>query len=133
MGKNRKPRKQHKARAVDVPMMPETRDRLALSMHMAVEALIMAPSVETYNSLSTKLCTLSNVGMNCRGYFVATAAVQDICDRYERIGKVGVSATEAEALRSSVGDLDRMLASIPVNKLVAAEALTAAHCAEMGI
>lgn len=133
MANNKKPRKQHKARGVNVPMMPETRDRLALSMHMAVEALIMAPSVETYNSLSTKLCTLSNAGMNCRGYFVATEAAQNICDRYERIGKVGVSVAEAEALRSSVGDLDRMLASIPVNKLVRAEAVTAIHCEEMGI
>lgn len=133
MAKNKKPRKQRRARAAYVPMMPETRDRLALSLHMAVEALIVAPSIDTYNSLSTKFCTLGNAGVACDSLETAKRALIDVCDRFERVGKVGVNEAEAAALRATVGDLDAMLGTVPANKLVAAEAVTAVHCDEMGI
>jgi len=106
VGKNKKPRKQHKARAVHVPMMPETRDRMALSMHMAVEALILEPSIDTYNSLSTKLCTLSNVGIDTACLRTASQAVQEICDRFERVVvEVGQEIADVIFAAGSVDDI----------------------------
>lgn len=133
MAKNKKPRKPHQARPVNLPMMAATRDRLALQLHMAVEALILAPSAGTYNSLSTKLCTLANAGMPADALLPANTIVRDICDRYERVGKVGVSDAEAMGLRAVIGDIDRLLATVPANVLINAEVVTAVHCEEMGI
>lgn len=133
MAKNKKPRKQRKERAVHLPMMAGTRDRLALSLHLAVEVLINRPTVDSYNSLSTKFCTLSNAGIDNDALRSGSLALVAICDRYERVGKVGVTGDEAAALRDSVGLLDAALASIPANKLAAAEAITATHCEAMGI
>ncbi len=133
MASNKKPRKKYTPRTPAVPMMKETRDRLALSLHMAIEALIEAPSVETYNSLSTKICTLANSGLDTPALKQASAAVQSICDRYERTHKVGLSGDERNALRAVALDLDAQLAGLSVTRLISAEANTAAYCAEHGI
>lgn len=47
---------------------------------------------------------------------VATAVLVDICDRYERVGKVGVSAAEAEKLRATSVGMDVKIGAIPLNK-----------------
>jgi hypothetical protein len=133
MAKNRKPRKAHTRRASNIPMMAPTRDRLALVLRMTVEALILAPSIDSYNSLSTKFSTLGHAGITSDSLEAGKLALIDVCDRYERIGRIGVSGDEAEQLRAAVADLDWLIASIPANKLVRAETVTAMHCAEMGI
>lgn len=47
---------------------------------------------------------------------VATAVLVDICDRYERVGKVGVSVVEAERLRAASVGMDAKIGTIPLNK-----------------
>lgn len=47
---------------------------------------------------------------------VATAVLVDICDRYERVGKVGVSAKEVEMLRAASVGMDAKIGAIPLNK-----------------
>lgn len=133
MAKNRKPRKAHTRRTPNIPMMAPTRDRLALVLRMAVEALILAPSIDAYNSLSTKFSTLGHAGITSDSLEAGKLALTDICDRFERIGRIGVSGNEAEQLRAAVADLDSLLATLPANKLARAETVTAMHCAEMGV
>lgn len=124
MGTNKKPRKPHRPFIPIIPMMREARDAMAMSLHAAIETLICAPDIEAYNNFSTKLITF--------GYAVgrqdcledAKRAMTSIAERHDRVGRIGVDAKEAAALRQASGAMDRMLARIPVNKLLAAELKT---------
>ena len=108
-------------------MMTESRDNLAIQMHAAVETLIMAPSIDAYNRVSKMLATLTSAGVKSESLDEAAEAVNAVCDRYERVKLVGVSATEAEVLRMRAGELDRLLASIPVNVFKAAKSVVNAN------
>lgn len=114
-----KPRrnKRRQARAVHVPMMPDTHRKLALEMHLAAEALITQPSPATYNQLTKILAALNRAGHASASLDLANTAMAAICDRYERMGKVGVSENEALVLKLAIGGLDQKLSSIPLNKI----------------
>lgn len=104
-------------------MMAPSRDNLALQMHAAVETLISAPSIDAFNRVSKMLATLSASGLHIAALDEATEIANSICDRYERIKKIGVSNHEAEILRTRAGQLDVMLATVPVNVFKAARAV----------
>lgn len=133
MSRTKKPRKLHVPRQPNIPMMKDTRDELALGLRMSIEALIAAPSVETYNAVSLQLVTLGRVVGRQEFMERAKAAMLDVFARYERVAKIGVSAGEAEVLRATSADMDAALALIPVNKFVEAEAKTRRWCAENNV
>lgn len=103
-------------------MMATSRDNLALHLHAAVETLISAPSIDSYNRLSTMLATMTQAGMVSESLNLANACVNSICDRYERVGRIGVSEEEASILREKSGELDRLLARVPANVFQVAKA-----------
>lgn len=116
----------------NVPMVTETHRRLALELRMAGETLIGAPSPETYNQMSKILAALSRAGLAPDLLEPATATLNVICDRYERVGKVGVSDVEAQELRAALARLDGRMASLPLNKLQQAIAQVDIFCATVG-
>lgn len=116
----------------NVPMVTETHRRLALELRLAVEALIGAPSPETYNTLSKMLAALSSAGLTIPALDDATATLNAVCDRYERVNKVGVSNAEATALRTSIARIDGAMWRIPVNVFAEAVASVEVHCAALG-
>ena len=98
MPANSKPRKAMQQRAVKVPMMATTRDGLAIQLHTTLETLINRPDVESFNRLfriilavETASPTPELVGMS--------DALNDVSERFVRIGKIGVNAVEAEKLK----------------------------------
>lgn len=98
-------------------MMTETQRLLALQLRMAVEAIIGAPSVDTFNTLSKIFAALCACGMVGDAINLATDTMGGICDRYERVRRVGVNEGEAAALRLAAACIDARLSMIPVNKL----------------
>lgn len=133
MSKNSKPRKARRNRSASIPMMRETRDMMAMSLHQAVETLIHAPSVETYNAMSLQLVTMGRV-LGKQDYMErAKRAMLDVFSRFERVNRMGVSDTEAEMLRQASGAIDAALAYVKVDKLAAAELKTAAWCRENNV
>lgn len=115
-------------RALNIPMMRETRDSLALALHAAVETLIERPSIEAYNVVSVNLMT---IGRTCglQGCVEqAKRAMLDIYARYVRVGKIGANADDAQALRTAAGAMDGLLARVPVNRWAAADARTMQQC-----
>lgn len=129
--KSRKGRQQRWSR-VDRPMVTETHRRLALELRAAAETLIGAPSVETFNQLSKMLAALSTAGMFGQAMDLATGAMGEICDRYERVGKVGVKQEEAEQLRLALAAIDGKLPSITLNKFEESVAEVEVFCASVG-
>ena len=127
-----KKRSKHKARVANIPMMDRTRRGLALELHMAIVTLIEAPSPDAYNTLAKMLASMCRAGVTGHGIDASTHALTLICERFERIGKVGVSDAEADILRSAAGELDVELARVPVNKIMESVATVSYHCAEMG-
>lgn len=116
----------------NVPMVAETHRRLALELRMAGEALIASPSVDAFNQLSKMLAALCNAGMAGEAIDLATDTMSDICDRYERVQKIGISETEAEWLRLAIASIDDRLPLIPVNRFEKAVAEVAVFCANIG-
>lgn len=111
-------------RVPNIPMMRTTHDELCMGLHIAIETLIARPDVDNYNDLSLRFITLGRVVGKQAYMEQAKAAMLDIAARFERIGKFGVNATEAEALRQASGQMDMALPKIPVNKLWQAEMRT---------
>ena len=119
-------------REVNVPMMTETHRRLALELRMTVETLIARPSVDIYNQVSKMLAALNRGGMPQSVLDPATLTMNSICDRFERMGKVGVTSLEAAILRRALASIDGAMTRIPINKLDVAVALVDAWCASVG-
>lgn len=111
-------------RIPNIPMMRTTHDELAMGLHIAIETLIARPDVDTYNDLSLRFITLGRVVGKQQYMEQAKGAMLDIAARFERMGKFGVNAAEAEALRQASGQMDMALPKIPVNKLWQAEMRT---------
>jgi hypothetical protein len=116
----------------NVPMVTETHRRLALELRMAGETLIARPSPDAFNQLSKMLAALCNVGMVGEAIDLATGTMCDICDRYERVQKIGVSELEAERLRLAIASIDDRLPLIPVNRFEKAVAEVEVFCATVG-
>lgn len=115
-----------------IPMVTETHRRLALERRMAGESLIAAPSVDAFNQLSKMLAALCNAGMAGEAIDLATDTMSDICDRYERVQKIGVSELEGEWLRLAIASIDDRLPMIPVNRFAKAVAEVEMFCATVG-
>lgn len=121
--------KKHSPRIPNIPMCVETHADLALRTRMSIEALIAAPSVETYNAVSLRLVTLGRV-VGAQDFMEsAKAAMLSIFARYERVNKMGVSELEAAQLRDASRFMDAAIALVPVNKFATAEAKTLRWCA----
>ena len=67
MASNKKPRKRYKEKPIHLPMMPESRDRMAMRLHLNVEALIASPSSEASNELCKKVASLTDALSHLRG------------------------------------------------------------------
>ena len=96
-------------------MMTESRDALAMQMHTAVDTLIQRPSIDAYNRMSKMLASMKYSGLSAECLDAATEILNGVCDRYERMQKIGLSDKEAENLCAMVGELDWLLSKIPVN------------------
>ncbi|WP_156226210.1 hypothetical protein [Herbaspirillum chlorophenolicum] len=105
-------------------MMATTRDNLALELRLGVEALVGAPSAETYNQLVLMTATFDNAGAQSESLSAAQAVLTAICERYDAGQPVTVAADEAEALRAAVDGLDQALAKVPHNVFRAAQVIT---------
>lgn len=116
----------------NVPMVTETHRRLALELRLAGEALIGAPSVDTYNQLSKMLAALNYAGMAGEALDLATETMSAICDRYARVQRIGVSEPEAAALRLAIDSIDAQLPRIPLNRFAASVAQVEIFCADAG-
>ena len=116
----------------NVPMVTETHRRLALQLRMAGETLIVSPSVDAFNQLSKMLAALCNAGMAGEAMDLATGTMGNICDRYERVKKIGASEIEAERLRLAIASIDDRLPLIPVNRFLKAVAEVEVFCATVG-
>lgn len=116
----------------NIPMATETHRRLALELRMAGESLIASPSVDAFNLLSKMLAALCNAGMAGEAMDLATGTMSDICDRYERVQKIGASQIEAERLRLAIASIDDRLPLIPVNRFLKAVAEVEVFCATVG-
>lgn len=116
----------------NVPMVTETHRKLALELRITAETLIARPSPDTYNQMSKMLAALCRAGMAGAALDCANNTMLDVCDRYERIGKVGLKDSEAAALRQAIAGIDGRLAMVPVNKLSEAVAAVEIYCATVG-
>lgn len=129
MKKDRK-HKKHKPRIPNIPMMSTTHNDQAMRLHVEIETLIARPDVDTYNALSCRFIALGRA-LGPRAFMEqAKQAMLDIAARFERMGKFGVNAAEAAALRQASGQMDLALPKVPANKLWAAEIRTAAMLRE---
>jgi hypothetical protein len=124
-------RKQFQPNAA-VPMGTDSYKRLALELRMSGETLIARPSVEAYNTLSKMLAALSRAGMEGAAVDLATDTMNEVCDRYTRVGKIGVSPGEAEHLRLAIASIDDRLPQLAVNRLRRAVAEVEIFCATVG-
>jgi hypothetical protein len=132
MSANRRPRKAYRPKAIANPMMTATRESLALDLHLAVEAAITAPGIESFDQLARMLATMS-IAINqqsevricdrqdddAKAIHRMMKALERVQDRFDRVGKYGVSPAEAEELRASSWDMDKALGRIPFNVLQA--------------
>lgn len=134
MAANKKTRKAYNPNKhrMHVPMTAQTRDGLALQLHMAVEAMATEPSEALGGKLARILAAMANAinynsptlirdrtDPDALAVIGALKALEAIEARFDRLGKYGVSGDEITALRAAAGGLDESLARIPFNVLQA--------------
>ena len=106
----------------NVPMVAETRDRLALEIRMAGETLIAHPSIDAYNTLSKMFASLDRAGMSADLVGPGAKIMGAICDRYEETHSITVEREEAAGLRQAIADIDAGLHRVPLNRFAQAVA-----------
>jgi hypothetical protein len=114
-------RQQFQSKA-NVPMVAETRDRLALEIRMAGEYLIGHPSIESYNTLSKMFAALNRGGMGANLVDPGANVLNGVCDRFEQTGGITVEPEEAARLRQVIADIDAGLHRIPLQRFAHAVA-----------
>jgi hypothetical protein len=134
MARSSKPRKAYNPNKhrMHVPMTAQTRDGLALQLHMTVEAMAATPSEALGGKLARILAAMANAinyqspklirdrkDPDALAVVGALKALEAIEERFDRLGKYGVSGDEITALRAAAGGLDESLARIPFNVLQA--------------
>jgi len=110
---HRRPDFQPKA---NVPMVTETRDRLAIEVRMAGEVLAARPSIDAYNAMSKMLAALDRAGMRPALLAPGTQLMNRICDRFEKTGQVTVEREEAAGLRQVAANIDAALHRLPLQR-----------------
>lgn len=115
-----------------VPMLTETRGRLAMEIRMAGETLIARPSVDAYNTLSKMFATLSRAGMSAAVVDPGANVMNGICDRFEQGGGITVESEEAARLRQVIAEIDAALPRLPLQRFDRAVAEIKAFCAVVG-
>lgn len=105
----------------NVPMVTETRDRLALEIRMAGESLIGKPSVDSYNILAKMFAALNRAGM-ADVVDPGSRTLHAICDRYEQNRAITVEREEAESLRQVIANVDGALHRVPLQRFAKAVA-----------
>lgn len=132
MAGNKKPRKTQTVVRINNPMQKSMRDQIALELRLAVEAMILAPSIDVAEQLASFLLTLT-VAINATGkrkgkeYVLdradqdadairnALEALHEVEARFKRVGKYGLTDGEAETLRAASAGLDSALGRVPYN------------------
>jgi hypothetical protein len=133
MSANRRPRKKYVPKAIYCPMTAQTRNSIALDLHMAVEACIAYPCHATFDQLVAMLAAITTAvnnqsitPINARTDADALCVVRmmkalhSVQERFDRVGKYGVSEAEATELRQASGAMDHALGRIPYNTFRAA-------------
>ena len=111
----------------NVPMVTETRDRLALEIRMAGESLIERPSIDSYNILAKMFAALNRAGM-ATVVDPGSRTMHTICDRYEQVRTITVERKEAETLRQVIANVDAALHRVPLQRFVKAVAEVEVFC-----
>lgn len=124
-------RKAYRPKPVHIPMMAESRNALAMQLYAAIKTLVDRPDVDACNRVSKILATMSQAGLKSTHLDEASEAMNQIVDRFIRVGKIGVSDSEAETLHRTAGQLDVLLATIPVNVLRASKQMVSANFRKM--
>ena len=99
---------------------------------MAVETLASAPSPDAYNQLSKMLAAMRAAGVQGELLDSATVTMNTICDRYERVGKIGLKDDEVQALRGAIAAIEAAMAQLPLDVFAAAVAKIEVYCAMVG-
>jgi len=100
----------------NIPMVTETRDRLATEIRMAAEVLAARPTVDAYNTMSKMLAALNRAGMRAGLLAPGTALMNRICDRYEQTEAITVECEEASGLRQVAANIDAALHRLPLQR-----------------
>lgn len=148
MARSSKPRKRYQGdkKRCHVPICAETRNALALDMHLSIESLILAPNHDTHYQLANMLSAMAGAidyagkekislrtDPDAVAVISAFNALIAIEKRFDKVGKWGISGDEAQTLRGAIGGLDTALARIPFNVLQASilrvSQMRAAHAA----
>lgn len=116
-----------------IPMMAETRKRIAMTMHMCAEGMVHAPSSAMATEASKQLAIMSAaidaqspVGIARRtdavslALVAALAVMQSVEARHDAGKNWGVTGEEAKTLRAAAARFDEALRRVPFNVYEAA-------------
>lgn len=117
----------------NIPMGTETFQRLSLQLHTSCATLVASPSPDSFNQLSKMFAALCNAGMAGEAMDVATDTMSAICERFEQVGAVSVTETEAARLYVALESIEDRLHQLPVNRLRKAVAEVEVFCASVGL
>ena len=126
MGQHKKSRagKGRAGRMPRTPMMRETCDEIAMRLHADVETLIHCPTEDAYNMVSRNLQTFDRTYGRHDEIERIKQAMHEICARYIRVKRIGVSADEASALRGGASFMAKVLHVVSVQEWLEADLKT---------
>lgn len=114
--------KPYRPKPTYMPLMQVTRNDIALGLHLAVEALIHAPSKLTYDQLNRMVAALAIAGgkQDAARHVALVAMAQAtsaIAARHELLNFIILTDEEMAVLRAGAGQVDDFLAGMCALKL----------------
>lgn len=136
MSRTKKPRKQHTAHAVRVPITQSLVDEFGMSMHTSLAVLEHAPSMAAFDAIGACLniigIALKEKALLAREFMPViqsgVLALQQIGNRAERLGKWHATTLELVPVKHAVGAAEQLLGKFQVFDLYRAmQVLKALH------
>jgi hypothetical protein len=113
--------KAYRPKHIQVPVMPDLQKEFIWAGHAALTTLRLAPTTDAFDQLADLFNVISvalqDTGGNSVILHSGMRSLQDVCDRAERTGRIGISRFELPPIENAVIECESIVKQLDVMRL----------------
>lgn len=121
MTQKSKRNKAYKPRHIQVPVMPDLQKEFMWASHASLATLRLAPNTDAFDQLADLFNVISVALQDTGGRSLILAsgmrAMQDVCDRAERTGKLAIGRFELQPIENAVLECEEIVKQLDLIRL----------------
>ena len=126
--------KAYRPKHIEIPVMPDLQKEFMFASHASLATLRLEPTSEAFDQLADLFNVISVALQDTGGRSLildsGMRALQDVCDRAERTGQIGLGRFELPPLENAVIECEEIVKQLDVMRLYQAR-LKVVHAARI--